>query len=46
MCVAAMKLQNVAGLLTACFVAVFSHPHSPQAPLNIARQEPGTNGNI
>jgi len=41
-----MKVQNVAGLLTACFVAVCSHPQPPQAPLNIAKQEPGTNGTI
>jgi len=36
----------VAGLLTACFVAVCSHPHPIQAPLNIAKQEAGTNGTI
>jgi hypothetical protein len=41
-----MKLQNVAGLLTACFVAVCSHPQPPPAPLNIAKQEPGTNGTV
>jgi len=41
-----MKLQNVAQLLTVCFVAVCSHPQPPQAPLNIAKQEPGTNGTV
>ena len=41
-CVAAMKFQNVAGLLTVCIMAVCSHPQPPQAPLNISKQEPGT----